>query len=760
MKVFQPEILAPAGNLSCLKAAIAAGADAVYFGGQAFNARRGAGNFSIEDMKEALRLCRMQGVQTNLTLNTLIKQKEWKDFLRYMDEVLPLGIDAVIVQDLGVAEEVRRHYPQVALHASTQMAVQSLYGAQYLQDLGFQRVVLAREVTLGEIREIRQKTNIQLEVFVHGALCYSYSGRCLLSSFHGGRSGNRGACAQPCRLAYRAEGREGYWMNLKDLCAADQLEALMQAGVDSFKIEGRLKGEAYVAAVTRYYAALRDEYLRTGSVHAVQEEEQRELKQLFNRGGFTQGYYQNKEHMIEPHTPKHQGVQIGKVSAASKGKIQIESRETLHSGDELEIRAGRAPYPSVRLAASMLQGEHKAVFYLKGQIQKGQEVWRIVDPVLQKRVLEEVRELPKVQLAMCFCARIGEAAVLSAAGHTVWGQTVMKAQTKELTEEAVRRQLEKTGDSGYQAAEIVIEMEKGSFLPVSAINELRRSLLQEISQVEPWQKKDGEQERLQIRDKAAQGYWVGLDRPQQWSALCEMEHSCITALMPRMEGFEKADKRAFLRLAAGKRIVPALPPVGRNAHADWMKKEIQEWQSLGVQEFEVNLLGQAELVRALGAKVQAGPHLAVMNREAAGFWQRHAGSMMISQELTGREAAELARLQGTYYMVYGRPVYMISEQCVYREVKGCDKHPQGHEIVLEDRKGERMCVRSHCRLCYSEVLAERPVYISDEKRIGAQARVELTLETTAEVKELWQAILQRRQPALAVQAGHWDKGVE
>ena len=240
-----PEILAPAGNLACLKAAVAAGADAVYFGGQAFNARRSAGGFTAEDVKEAVRLCRMRGVKTNLTLNTLIKQREWPSFLAYIDEILPLGIDNVIVQDPGVAMLVHERYPQVAIHASTQMAVQDLDGVLYLKNLGFSRVVLAREVTLDEIRKIHQATDVELEVFVHGALCYSYSGRCLMSSFHGGRSGNRGACAQPCRMAYQAGGKEGYFMNLKDLCGAYHLQELIEAGVASLKIEGRLKSEAF-----------------------------------------------------------------------------------------------------------------------------------------------------------------------------------------------------------------------------------------------------------------------------------------------------------------------------------------------------------------------------------------------------------------------------------------------------------------------------------------------------------------------------------
>lgn len=758
----QPEVLAPAGNLSCLKAAVAAGADAVYFGGQAFNARRGAGNFSVEDIQEAVTICRMRGVKTNLTLNTLVKQKEWSLLTEYIDQVLPLGIDAVIVQDLGVAEMVRQRYPQVALHASTQMAVQDLDGVLFLKQLGFKRVVLAREVTLEEIRQIRQKTDMELEVFVHGALCYSYSGRCLMSSFHGGRSGNRGACAQPCRLSYQAEKQDGYWMNLKDLCAAPHMEALLKAGVDSFKIEGRLKGEAYVAGVTQYYHQLVTQYLQNGKLPEVKEEQLRPLKQLFNRGGFTDGYYQNKERMIEKNTPKHQGIQIGSIIRVNKGRIQIESSEILHSGDELEIRAGHAPYPAIRLSASMLRGEQKAEFYLKGEFRPGQTVWRVVDPVLQKKILEEVKELPQVPLAMTLCVQIGRPAKLSAMGHTVLGETVLKAETRGLTEETVRKQLCKTGGSGYEVTELTTELEEGSYLSAAALNQLRRSLLEELKQVERCQRENEIKPVLQYQTMHdSEGiYQIGVDHPEQWEVLRSMDHSRINVLLPRMEGFEKADKAAFLRLAEGKTVVPSLPPVGRLSHTAWTEKEIREWQKLGVQDFEAHLMGQAALIKRLGARVWAGPGLAVMNREAAGFWQQHAQNFMISQELTKREARELENLTGACYILYGRVRYMVTEQCIYKEVNGCQKHTQGHVTGLQDRKGEHMTVRSHCGLCYSEILSEIPIYISEARKIAALPRLELTMETDWEVRELWQAVLEKRMPDFPLQLGHWEKGVE
>lgn len=762
----RPEILAPAGSLSCLKAAVAAGADAVYFGGQAFNARRSAKGFTKDDVREAVRLCRMRGVKTNLTLNTLVKEQEWPALLSYMDEILPLGVDAVIVQDLGIYRAIRRYYPDVLIHASTQMAVQDLSGAVYLQELGFDRVVLAREVTLEEIRQIRRETDMELEVFVHGALCYSYSGRCLLSSFHGGRSGNRGACAQPCRLAYRADGWEsGYFMNLKDLCGAEQLQALIEAGVSSLKIEGRLKSEAYVAGVTGFYRQLMDEYGRNGQIHKIRESELQPVKQLFNRGGFSGGYYLTKQNMIERGTPKHQGIPVGRVAGFQNGRVKIESTELLHSGDELEIRSGNPPYPSVRLAASMLQkGGKAAEFYLKAALQKGQEVWRIVDPVLQQHLLEKAAQLPKVPVSMAFWAKIGERAVLKSGGCTVYGDVVSRAQTKALTKEAVAKQLKKTGDLGFEVTDLEIQLEEDCFLPVSALNQLRRELLERLAQPAKRERAKErpleEPEKMDAGELADMSCWVGVDHPQQWEVLSRMEHGRISVVLPRLEGFEKADKAAFLRLAAGKRIVPQLPPVGRLCHEAWITKEIRAWQALGVMDFEANLMGQVRMIEALGGRVWAGPHLAVMNRQAAAFWQERAQSVMLSWELTGREMRGIGPVKGAYFWAYGRIPYMVSEQCVYREAKGCHKQSEGHLLPLEDRKGERMTVRSHCALCYSEILSEKPVFLADRKEALAHPRLELTLESASQVRALWKAVLERKRPEFPVEIGHWEKGVE
>ncbi|MBQ7015817.1 MAG: U32 family peptidase [Firmicutes bacterium] len=771
---YLPEILAPAGDLACLKAAVAAGADAVYFGGQAFNARRSAGGFTAEDVKEAVRLCRMRGVKTNLTLNTLIKQREWPSFLAYIDEILPLGIDNVIVQDPGVAMLVHERYPQISLHASTQMAVQDLDGVLYLKKLGFSRVVLAREVTLEEIRKIHEATDVELEVFVHGALCYSYSGRCLMSSFHGGRSGNRGACAQPCRMAYQAGGKEGYFMNLKDLCGAYHLQELIEAGVASLKIEGRLKGEAYVAGITGYYKGLMEEYAEKGRLHRIQEEELDTVKQLFNRGGFTDGYYVDKQQMIEGNSPKHQGIPVAKVTQVSKGKVTIQSSKPLHSGDELEFRIGQPPYPTLRLAASMLLGETKAVFYLKDAVQPGTQVWRVVDPVLQQSIMEKAAILPQVPVGMSFEAIIGKPAKLSAYvieahseeepwAQTIEGPVVEAATARGLSEEAVAKQLTKTGDTGFSVQHLEMQLQEGSFLPVSVLNQMRRGVLEQLSVVEEYQPENAG-DSLENSMERAKGresdIWFGLDNPEQWDVLSKMNVDKITVLLPNMEGFEKADKAEFLRLAAGKTIVPTLPMVGRLSHLAWMEKEVRAWMELGVMDFEANLIGQVAMIERLGGRVWTGPGLAVMNRAAASFWQQRAQSLMLSWELTGREMEEIGRPKGAYWMAYGRIPYMVSEQCIYKEARGCGKRDEGRQIQLKDRKGELMMVRSHCKLCYSEILSEKPLYLLGKKAPAPHARIQLTVENSEQVQELWRAYLEERMPAFGVQVGHWDKGVD
>ena len=308
------EILAPAGSMECLQAAIAAGADAVYLGGTRFGARAYAQNLSEEDMVQAIEYVHIHRRKIYMTVNTLLKDREMEELYAYLLPYYRAGLDGVIVQDIGVVKYIREHFPKMPVHASTQMTITNTLGADHLKQYGITRVVPARELSLGEIRDMKRQTGLEMECFVHGALCYCYSGQCLLSSMIGGRSGNRGQCAQPCRLPYQIDGKKpADLMSLKDLCTIDILPELIDAGVDSFKIEGRMKQPEYVYTVVKMYRKYADHYLKLQkegkdrSAYRVSEADKRELLAAYQRRGYCEGYYHqhNGRDMISLKRPKN-----------------------------------------------------------------------------------------------------------------------------------------------------------------------------------------------------------------------------------------------------------------------------------------------------------------------------------------------------------------------------------------------------------------------------------------------------------------------
>jgi len=280
----KPELLAPSGNFKTLTAAIEAGADAVYLGAEKFSARAFAGNFGEAELENAVKLAAGKGVKTYLAINTLLTDRELNEALEIVANAVDVGVSSFITQDLGLARLIRQSFPSANLHASTQMTAQSLADVETLGKLGFKRVVLARELSRKQIREIAANTDVELEVFVHGALCSAYSGQCLMSSFIGGRSANRGKCAQPCRLPYKTTKKSGILLSLKDLCLIDYVEELAEMGITSLKIEGRMKGEEYVTAVVSAYRAVLDG-------KPLSEQQKQKMLNAFNRGGYTDGYY-------------------------------------------------------------------------------------------------------------------------------------------------------------------------------------------------------------------------------------------------------------------------------------------------------------------------------------------------------------------------------------------------------------------------------------------------------------------------------------
>lgn len=467
-----PELLAPAGQWESLVAAVQNGADAVYLGGKTLNARRGAGNFDAEELIRASDYLHERGKKVYVTVNTVVKQSELAELERLVRDLAASRADAAIVQDFGVAEVLRAELPSLKLHASTQMAIHNVQGVRYIKNRGFDRVVPARELSLEEIRESAQQ-GIEIEVFCHGALCVACSGQCLFSSLVGGRSGNRGACAQPCRLPYRLQGArnaEGYLLSPKDLMTAGYLKELCGCGVSSLKIEGRLKRPEYVATVVRIYRKILD-----GDRFTAADEE--ELKQIFNRGGFTEGYAKGIRdgEFLSVRRPSHMGVKVAR--AVSAGQIVLE-KDVLEQ-DALVLRPERGE--EIPLKMDGLSGRS-----IKNPTGRIGDIFRM-NSAQQLRTAQESCEGEHctVDVRAGMKLRIGEPAELTVTDGIhccrVQGETVQAASGAGLNPVRIRQQLEKSGGTVYRVNAADIEFEPGCYLPVSALNALRRQCLQELS---------------------------------------------------------------------------------------------------------------------------------------------------------------------------------------------------------------------------------------------------------------------------------------
>ena len=464
----KPELLAPAGGRDALIAAVQSGADAVYLGAGGFNARQSADNFSGDGLREAIEYCHVRGVKVYVTLNTMVRQDELSALADSVRAIASAGADAVLVQDFGVADVVRRIAPALPLHASTQMAVHNRAGVAFLAGQGFERVVLAREMDLDEIRACAG-LGAELEVFVHGALCVSCSGQCLFSSMVGGRSGNRGRCAQPCRLRYRMDGIEGHLLSTKDLCSLNRLEALRDAGVDSFKIEGRLKRPEYVSTVVSAYRAAID--------HPGESQDEEPLRQMFNRGGFTRGYAPGVDdsELMYAERPNHLGVRVG--VCPQDRRIWLDA--DVDPADVLALRGGR-PSPDADRPVSLSGRAGETI--ICSEARRGDALIRLVSEAQMRKARADAEgEHRLYSLSACLTLRVGEPAALTVSDGVhraeVQAETVQAAKSRGADPARIEAQLRKTGGTPYLLDEIRLDIDENAFCPVSTLNALRRDAL-------------------------------------------------------------------------------------------------------------------------------------------------------------------------------------------------------------------------------------------------------------------------------------------
>ena len=532
------ELLSPVGDFECLKAAVQNGADAVYFGAGSFSARAFATNFDDDALKEAITYAKVRGVKTNLTLNTLIKNDEMNDAIKLAEKAYNYGIDAIIVQDLGLARYLIKNFPGLAVHASTQMSVHNLEGVLELQKLGFSRVVLSRELSLQEIEHICKNSDVEIEVFTHGALCISYSGQCLFSSMVGGRSGNRGKCAQPCRLPYELlscsstvsnpKGApvstssvnfasanlnsassesltsldKGYLLSPRDLCGLDYLPELVDAGVTCLKIEGRMKTPEYVATVTRIYRKYLDLAQDNKSKYKINPQDKTELLQVFNRGGFSSGHLEStpNKNLIYKNKSNNMGIYLGSVSNFNnnKGHISLtvskDSDVTVRVGDKISVENKKHETSIYTISELMIQdknvpqatcGDKIKIGRMKGNISVGDKIYKIADKLLTTSALETLsKENRKVNLNCKMIVKRNQPVELYVSDSNSHEVKItsdiipVEAINAPITQERLIVQLSKTNNTPFHFENIEIDLEDGLYIQgISAINELRRQAL-------------------------------------------------------------------------------------------------------------------------------------------------------------------------------------------------------------------------------------------------------------------------------------------
>ena len=500
------ELLSPAGDFETLKQAIHNGCDAVYLGGKRFGARKFASNF--DDLELAINYAKIRGVKTNLTLNTLIKNDEFEDAYNLAKKAYELGIDAIIVQDLGLATRLIKDFPDLPIHASTQMSIHNLQGTLKLQNLGFKRVVLARELCANEIEYICQNPNVEIECFIHGALCISYSGQCLFSSLVGGRSGNRGKCAQPCRLPYELvqNGNEtidkGFLLSTKDLCGLDYIPFLINAGVTSFKIEGRMKTPEYVATVTRIYRKYIDLAL-SGNPYVIDEKDKKDLLQVFNRGLSSNGHLDKEpnKNLIYPIKPNNMGLPLGIIQKynKTKGHITLKLQEELCVGDCISTQKENGSYNVSELMVKNKNikigniGNLVTIGRMKGNISVGDKVYKISSKVLKDNALNSFKtENRKIPLNIKLFIQNNKN--ISAVVNSCYKYDLYKnlnfeytfniipntSINKPLDKDTIIKQFSKTNNSIYEFKKIEIILDDNLFLPISSLNDLRRTILENI----------------------------------------------------------------------------------------------------------------------------------------------------------------------------------------------------------------------------------------------------------------------------------------
>lgn len=736
------ELLAPAGSREALTAAVESGADAVYLGGKAFGARQYAPNFGDDELAEVVRFAHLHGVRIFVTVNTLIDDSEIAELIEYLRTLYKIGVDAVIVQDVGVAKIAREVIPHMPLHASTQMTVHNLAGVKYLEELGFNRVVLARELSLSDIKYICDNSNVEIEAFIHGALCVCYSGQCLMSSLIGGRSGNRGRCAQPCRLPYTLVNHKGqdvlegidageYLLSPRDLNILEVLPDFINAGVMSFKIEGRMKRPEYVAVVVDTYRRAIDAYLADKNSYSVHEQDQKDLAQIFNRD-FTTAYLEGKQgrFMMSDRRPNNRGVRIGRVldyNGRNKS-VQIKLDEPLRVDDILEFWVKVGGRVNVTVKEMTVNGESvseasagaKVTLPMPNMVRTNDRVFKVFDAKLMERARQAFatsNQLRRIGIDMAVTVQEGKPlmiAIQDANGFSGQGMTEFKAQPaikRPLTEDTITKQVSRLGNTVFELQHLTCNIDGELMVPVSEINEARRKAIESLEQARlaiferPQLSKPERSIQVtvpkstgKLKGKSLLG--VNVDSIEKVAAALKggadyilFGGECYNRQSPNVQEYQKA---LNMVKEAGKKIIFATGRIIKEWQVPSLQEELALINELRPDGVSIANIGTIYLARQRlqGIPLYGDYPLNIYNSVAAEFYHRQGLSgITLSPELSMNQLGHFVGLEDLEVecLVHGYVEMMISEYCVLGSyignlTEGCSKPCQAGQYFLKDRK--------------------------------------------------------------------------
>lgn len=791
------EVLAPAGSYESMIAAFNAGADAVYMGGNRFGARAYADNPGEDQLKRAIDYAHYHHKRLYLTLNTLLKEDELeKEIYSFLNPYYTEGLHGVIIQDFGLFSMLKEAFPGLPLHASTQMTLTAQEMAGVLEAEGMERIVLARELSIDEIRQIRQSTEVELEVFVQGALCYCYSGQCLMSSMIGGRSGNRGRCAQPCRLPYRTEGKNipSYLLSLKDICTLDDIPELAEAGVDSFKIEGRMKKPEYAAMTAWLYRHYLDRYLEYGrEKYKVDTKDIEKLMDLYNRGGFSGGYLHqhNADSMIFTERPNHMGLEVGIVT--KKGNIR--AMRSIKTGDVLEMRQGgekigsqwtvgkEIPSGTLFLPENAREGKN----ILSAPV--GTKIYRmrnqsLINEIHETFVRQELKEKIYGQLRIVKDSSAMLTLKLKDISVTVEGDMVQKAKNRPMAAEQLRRPLLKTGNTPFVFEQLDVETDDESFIPNQQLNELRRKGLEKLGTL--WlQSFYRESGKLPEVLAGAEDLSKKIAKTRENFCLHVMLDGQTTLKRGRILAGEKEICRVYAELHeavkdnfktvqlfsdSGKEVYFALPGIFREKDRKLLTGYLKMSEELA-DGYLVRQVESARFVKSVypKAKIIFDNSIYAMNRRAKACLKKWgADEITAPAELNFSELMKIG-CEDMELLVYGHQQLMISAQCIKKIQEGCTKVPK--MVQLTDRQHKHFYVYNECEFCYNRIYNGLPTVLLDKKKEvfrlnPASLRIHFTVENESQMMKVLQTFRQiyilGEMPEIQkdLTRGHFNRGVE